>query len=74
MKIFDYRCDSCGKTIEKMVKTADDVVYCPVCETIMTRLLSAPPVIFKGEGWCKPDGGRSRTIIDNSGKIRKDTA
>jgi putative FmdB family regulatory protein len=71
MKVFDYSCNKCGKTIEKMVSNSEEVVYCPSCDSIMNKLLSAPNVIFKGDGWCKPSGG-SRTVFNNKGEMRKE--
>jgi putative FmdB family regulatory protein len=31
MPIFEYRCDDCGTTFEKLVRRAADQVLCPSC-------------------------------------------
>jgi putative FmdB family regulatory protein len=47
MPVYDYKCNSCGRTYDvfhKVREVIDDVV-CPSCEsTEHTRLLSAPNV------------------------------
>ncbi|MBO5046271.1 MAG: zinc ribbon domain-containing protein [Clostridia bacterium] len=31
MPVLQYRCSSCGKSFEELVKKFDDPAYCPVC-------------------------------------------
>jgi len=51
MPIYDYKCNTCGKTYDvfhKVREVVDDVV-CPSCESKNhTRLLSAPNVSMGG--------------------------
>ncbi|MEN6535306.1 MAG: zinc ribbon domain-containing protein [Bryobacteraceae bacterium] len=44
MPLYEYRCENCGKTFEKIRRAsdADEEVLCPYCESEKTkRLLSA---------------------------------
>ena len=66
MPIYDYQCNSCGRTYDVLHKgreRTEDVV-CPSCEsTDHTRLISAPNVSMgKGSSFdaapsCSSDGG-----------------
>jgi putative FmdB family regulatory protein len=56
MPTYDYMCQECGTTKEVFHKINDEPeVTCPKCgKTKMKKLMSAPPVVFKGTGWyCK---------------------
>jgi putative FmdB family regulatory protein len=66
MPIYDYRCNSCGKTYDvfhKVREVIEDVI-CPWCESRdHTRLLSAPNVAIpngsyaQADSSCSTDGG-----------------
>jgi len=51
MPIFDYQCPSCKTIKEARVKSSDDPVECPKCQTVMTKLPSVPCFILKGKDW-----------------------
>jgi putative FmdB family regulatory protein len=41
MPIYDYTCQTCNKTAEKIVKNQDETVLCPDCGAEMKREVSA---------------------------------
>ena len=52
MPLYEYQCQSCGKTLEKRQKFSDpELTECPHCNGRLERLISAPAVQFKGGGW-----------------------
>lgn len=64
MPLYEYRCQSCGRTREVLQKMSDPpVTVCEHCGGEMKRMVSAPAVQFKGTGWYvtdyakKSDGG-----------------
>jgi putative FmdB family regulatory protein len=60
MPIYEYRCDQCGRTFEKLRKMqdADREVQCPHCDAgEVERLLSS---FASGGGCAAPAGSRFR--------------
>lgn len=57
MPFFDYKCDHCGHTEEKLVKQQEkDNIECSKCGKITTRQLSAPGGFeWKGGGFYETD-------------------
>ena len=55
MPIFDYTCDRCGHTNEKMISVdaADKppIFMCTKCDGTMRKQIGAPAVHFKGAGF-----------------------
>ncbi len=45
MPLFDYKCDDCGVIEDVWAGIEEDNLHCPLCQKIMTRLISAPGVI-----------------------------
>jgi len=42
MPIFEFHCDGCGQTFEKLVFSGDPEVECPLChQTQVNKLMSA---------------------------------
>lgn len=73
MPLYEYRCQSCGRTREVLQKMSDPPLKtCEDCGGEMKRLVSAPAVQFKGTGWYVTDyakksgdgGGRSGGSAD----------
>ena len=59
MPLYEYRCLSCRETIEVIQKVADPPrTECPSCGGELEKLLSAPAIQFKGEGWYVTDYAR----------------
>lgn len=40
MPLYEYRCDQCGHTFEKLVFHQDDEVACPRCQGEVRKLMS----------------------------------
>lgn len=52
MPIYEYQCKDCGFRFERLQKVTDRRVRtCPECKGKVERLVSAPAIQFKGEGW-----------------------
>lgn len=56
MPLYEYECKQCGHRFEKIQKFSDEPEkICPKCGGEVERLLSAPAVQFKGQGWYVTD-------------------
>jgi putative FmdB family regulatory protein len=78
MPLYEYRCEACGSTFEKIRKFSDPPL--DVCEKCgkgpVRKLISSPAIQFKGSGWYITDyakkstteGGASKPAADKSGK------
>lgn len=57
MPIYEYRCESCGHTLDALQKIADAPLSdCPSCDdAALKRLISAPVFRLKGKGWYETD-------------------
>ena len=54
MPIYEYTCQKCGHTFEKMLSFGAKPPKCPKCSSTRTRkLISTPAVHFKGGGFTK---------------------
>ena len=52
MPIYEYRCQTCGRTLEKRQKFSDAALTeCPYCGGHLEKTITAPAVQFKGGGW-----------------------
>ena len=61
MPIYDYTCESCGRTIEVVHGVnGSGPKACEVCGGSMRKLMSTPAIVFKGSGWAKKDARASR--------------
>ena len=72
MPRYDYRCQA-GHRYERQEPFGSPTEHpCEKCGKTAQRQISAPTVIFKGDGWYKTDsrdaaGGRSRSKTPTSG-------
>jgi putative FmdB family regulatory protein len=80
LPLYEYRCQKCGATIEKIQKFSDaPLVKCKKCGGRLERVLSAPAIQFKGSGWYVNDYGRksppppSKSNGGSSGETKKET-
>jgi putative FmdB family regulatory protein len=68
MPIYEYACKTCGHRVEVLHGIhATGPATCDVCGGPMTKLVSAPAIVFKGSGWAKKDArdrSASRTSTD----------
>ena len=57
MPIYEYRCETCGHTLDALQKVSDEPLEsCPSCsESTLKRLISAPAFRLKGSGWYETD-------------------
>ena len=52
MPIYEYKCQDCGKRMEKIQKMSDPPCKkCPSCGGALTKLISSPAIQFKGNGF-----------------------
>ena len=59
MPLYEYLCESCGRTIELIQSYSEPrLTICDRCGGPMKRLVSAPAVQFKGSGWYVSDYGK----------------
>ena len=64
--LYEYLCQACGR-FELLQKFSDEqLTKCPTCEREIHRVISAPAIRFKGNGWyvtdyaAKPGNGSSK--------------
>jgi len=55
MPIFEYHCQGCRKTFERLMKVAIQEVPCPQCGALAQRAVSAPAAV--GEAACAAPSG-----------------
>lgn len=54
MPTYEFKCDNCGRHIERYFKFQDThEVECSTCESKMRKVLQATPAHFAGSGWGK---------------------
>src|SRR5262249_58310570 len=74
MPLYEYQCDECGHTFEKIQKFSDPLEdACPKCGGPVRKLMSSPAIQFKGSGWditdyAKKDAGPPKT--DRAGESK----
>jgi len=62
MPIYEYACDDCGYTFERVASfDSEPVAICPTCGGAVRRVISSVGVIFKGSGWYITDSKRQLT-------------
>ena len=68
MPIYEYCCDSCGHSLEKLQKISDaPLTGCPECKKhALKKKVSAAGFQLKGSGWYETD-------FKNKGKKEPDT-
>jgi len=62
MPIYEYRCDACGESLEKLQKMSDDPLKtCPQCnKETLKKQISAVGFRLKGSGWYETDFKKSK--------------
>lgn len=58
MPTYTYRCSNCNTVIEVKQSINDDkLTHCVECyKDTLERVIQAPAVVFKGQGWFKTSG------------------
>ena len=68
MPIYEYKCDDCEHTLEKLQKMSDDpLVDCPACgKPSLQKLISAAGFRLKGGGWYETDfkSGAKKNVVE----------
>src|SRR5512134_780602 len=60
MPLYEYLCESCGRTVEVIQGVGEaPPAICDRCGGALRKLLSAPAFSFKGTGWYVSDYGRA---------------
>lgn len=72
MPIYEYECRDCGHRFERLQKVTDRKVRtCPKCKGKVERLVSAPAIQFKGEGWYVTDYSEKGKAAKRAAKAEK---
>jgi putative FmdB family regulatory protein len=72
MPIYEYVCQSCGKTLEALQKVSDPPLSeCPACaKPSLVKRVSAAGFRLKGNGWYETDfkkeGEKKRNLAESS--------
>lgn len=79
MPIYEYECNACGHTLEKLQKISDPALTdCPQCgDAALQKLISAAGFRLKGGGWYETDfktGGKKNVSGESGGKSGADKA
>ena len=83
MPIYEYLCQDCSFTFEVKQSMKDEAVAaCTRCGKSVSRIISAPAIMFKGKGWyitdysdkMKPPTGESSDSGKQEKKESKETA
>jgi putative FmdB family regulatory protein len=60
--VYEYACNACGNRFElRQGFDSKPKAKCPKCGKIAPRMISAPPIVFKGSGFYKTDARGSDT-------------
>ena len=77
MPIYEYRCESCGKELEKIQKFSDlPLKDCPKCgKSSLKKLVSASSFRLKGTGWYETDFKTKKKpdTSDDKGESKSDS-
>lgn len=78
MPIYEYQCDECGHTLEKLQKLSDaPLTDCPDCgKAALRKLVSAAGFRLKGAGWYETDfkSGNKKNISKSDSTRKADSA
>ncbi|MEE4252486.1 MAG: FmdB family zinc ribbon protein [Desulfuromusa sp.] len=61
MPIFEYQCEHCGKSTEKIQRTPLTDIPCPLCGKPATRTVSLTSVAASSGGACSTPAGSGFT-------------
>ena len=66
MPLYEYKCLSCGRLMERIEKVAGPhLKKCPHCGGKVERQIAAPAIQFKGAGWYVTDYAKKSTGGDS---------
>ena len=68
MPTYEYRCNECGHQFEVSQRMSDEpLTECEVCGGVVTKMLFAPAIHFKGTGFHNTDYGSKRRGTGDDG-------
>ena len=74
MPLYEYKCQSCGKTFEVIQKFADEPLKThSECGGVVEKLFSAPAFHLKGTGWYATDYGKGNGNPAKSDESKSDS-
>jgi putative FmdB family regulatory protein len=72
MPLYEYQCDECGHTFEKIQKFSDPLeTVCPKCGGPVRKLMSSPAIQFKGTGWYVTDYAKKDQVAPSKSGDQK---
>ena len=77
MPSYEFRCNQCDATESVLLPFSEAPPvgsvarkHCSECGSCLVRIVSAPPIHFRGRGWAKyEDGTPPGTLTHTGGKI-----
>ena len=57
MPIYEYLCNGCSHTFERLQSFDDKIPSCPICGGKVRRAISSPSFVLKGSGWYRDHYG-----------------
>jgi putative FmdB family regulatory protein len=64
MPIYQYRCESCGVSFERIQRFSDEPLSkCPECSGKIHRVIQPVGIIFKGSGFYVTDNRANSTLL-----------
>jgi putative FmdB family regulatory protein len=74
MPIYEFRCKKCNEHIEVLQRLSDKLPSkCRKCGGRLEKLMSAPAIQFKGQGWYITDYARKGSKSERDSKSEKDS-
>jgi putative FmdB family regulatory protein len=69
MPIYEFKCEPCEESFEKLMRHSDPVPACPQCDGTAERQISAASFILKGGGWEKDGYGAGSRQVNPKPRI-----
>ncbi len=65
MPLYEYKCQNCGVAFEVIQKVGESPFKkCLKCGGLLKKIISAPALQFKGEGWYVTDYAQKKSSED----------
>lgn len=71
MPHYPYRCYDCGAEETRILPMSEynSTQLCSVCGSVLSKLLTSPNVVFKGDGWSTKNERVKRQMRDKNKKL-----
>jgi putative FmdB family regulatory protein len=74
MPLYEYKCQTCGKTFEVIQKFSDEPLKThSECGGVLDKVISAPAFHLKGTGWYATDYGKGNGKSPKSEESKSDS-